>query len=113
MEERQEEARSRSLRGGKILFDNKQTVISCTIRNLSAEGANLQVKSTFGIPAFFGLLIEGETATRSCDMMWKANDSLGVAFCQSALKPQKVAESTARDHLPVTSASPAGALRGD
>jgi diguanylate cyclase (GGDEF)-like protein len=113
MKERRKEPRSRSLRGGKILFNNKQSVISCTIRNISAEGANLQVQSTFGIPAFFDLLIEGETAARPCDLIWKANNRLGVEFCQSALKPQKVAEVTAHDHLPATPASHTGTLRGD
>jgi hypothetical protein len=88
MAERRKEPRSRSLRGGKILFNNKQSVISCTIRNISAEGANLQVQSTFGIPAFFDLLIEGETAARQCDLIWKANNRLGVEFCQSVFKPQ-------------------------
>src|SRR5262245_39813156 len=80
MTERRKVQRSRSLRGGKILFNNKQSVINCTVRNLSDAGANLHVQSAQGVPAFFELFVEGEDAHRSCDVMWKAQNRIGVAF---------------------------------
>jgi PAS domain-containing protein len=83
MMERRKAQRSRSLRGGKILFNNRQSVISCTVRNLSEGGANLHVESPQGVPAFFDLVIDGEAAHRSCDVVWKTPHRIGVAFCSA------------------------------
>jgi hypothetical protein len=44
MAERRKSQRSRSLRAGKILFNGKRSVITCTLRNQSGEGASLQVQ---------------------------------------------------------------------
>ena len=54
--------RLRTLRAGKILFNNKRSVIDCMVRNVSTDGACLMVASVVGIPSGFDLLIEGESA---------------------------------------------------
>jgi PAS domain-containing protein len=82
MQDHRKVHRSRSFKGGKILINNEQSVIDCTIRNLSPEGANLQVGSAFGIPAFFDLLVDGRTS--ACDVIWKAGNRVGVAFSRPA-----------------------------
>jgi len=110
MVERRKSHRSRSLKGGKILFNNKQSVITCTVRNVSDDGANLHVQSAQGVPAFFDLLIEGERAQRACDVVWKAQDRIGVAFrCPSSSR----APATASNEQQPKDAGIAPALRGD
>jgi hypothetical protein len=79
MEERRESHRSRTYRGGKILFNNRRSVIDCTIRNLSPEGACLQVESVV-VPAEFDLLIDGEEAPRPCRLVWQSDHRVGVEF---------------------------------
>ena len=55
MEERRISHRSRICRGGKILFNNRRSVLDCTIRNLSPGGACVQVENLVGVPATFQL----------------------------------------------------------
>jgi hypothetical protein len=55
MEERRISNRSRICRGGKILFNNRRSVLDCTIRNLSPGGACVQVENLVGVPATFDL----------------------------------------------------------
>ena len=80
MEERRISHRSRTCRGGKILFNNRRSVLDCTIRNLSPEGACVQVASLVGVPATFDLLIDGEDAPRPCRLVWHSHNRAGVEF---------------------------------
>jgi len=92
MEERRTSHRSRTLRGGKILFNDRRSVLDCTVRNLSPEGACLQVESLVGVPAAFELLIDGEEAPRPCRLAWQSHDRAGVEF---SLQPSEALPSAA------------------
>jgi hypothetical protein len=50
------------------------------VRNVSTNGACLMVASVVGIPSGFDLLIEGESASRPCNMVWHASNKIGVEF---------------------------------
>src|SRR5262249_34455959 len=78
---------SRTLRGGKILFNDRQSVLDCMIRNLSPGGACLQVESLVGVPAAFELLIDGEEAPRPCRLAWHSHDRAGVEFALRHSEP--------------------------
>ena len=54
--------------------------IDCMVRNVSRKGACLMVASVVGIPSGFDLLIEGESASRPCNMVWHASNKIGVEF---------------------------------
>jgi len=85
MEERRRSPRTRTLRGAKILFNDKRCVIDCIVRNISPEGACLQVESQAGIPKLFDLMIEGETVARACELRWQSTQRMGVS-CTAALR---------------------------
>jgi hypothetical protein len=78
MTERRIAPRSRVLKTGSLVLSEKAPKLECTIRNLSATGALLQISSTFGIPADFDLFIGSER--RSCHVVWRTDTRLGVAF---------------------------------
>ena len=80
MQERRYSPRSRTLRAGRILFNNKRSVIDCMVRNISAHGACLLVANVIGIPQAFDLMIDGESASRPCIMVWYAHNRLGIEF---------------------------------
>jgi hypothetical protein len=80
MQERRHSPRFRTLRAGKILFNNKRSVIDCMVRNLSRNGACLMVASIVGIPPAFELLLEGELASRPCNMVWHVANKIGIEF---------------------------------
>ena len=71
------ESRRRLLRAGTLEFDGG--AIDCTIRNLSATGAMLDVASPIGIPPRFNLLL-GEGHLLPCRIVWRKPNRIGVAF---------------------------------
>jgi hypothetical protein len=70
--------RHRTLKGARIVFNAGNSTIDCTVRNLSAGGAKLDVASVVGIPNSFDLLV-GEQL-RACRVAWRSLKQLGVEF---------------------------------
>ena len=75
--------RRSTLKGGKIVFNAGRSTIDCTVRNLSATGAKLQVNSVVGIPDTFdranqeapGPMWHCTQVTRECGPSWYAANS--------------------------------------
>ena len=80
VEDRRQDQRRRTFKGGKIIFNDDRSAIDCVIKNLSTTGAALHVESTVGIPAEFKLLATSDNMIRSCRVAWTTQDQLGVAF---------------------------------
>jgi hypothetical protein len=80
MEERRIKRRQRSLKAGKIVFNRQLSDIDCTVRDLTAEGACLVVGSPVGLPKNFELLIPFDRFKRTCSVIWKSSDRIGVTF---------------------------------
>ena len=80
MEERRHQERHRTLKGGKIVFNNKKCIFDCLVRDLSPSGACLQVNSSNGLPQTFDLLIDGESAIRPCRLIWLTDTRAGIEF---------------------------------
>ena len=72
---RQNEVRTRVLKGAQIVFKGR----SCVVRNLSDRGACLKVESPIGIPDTFDLVLDNEPV-RSCRVIWRKATELGVEF---------------------------------
>jgi hypothetical protein len=53
---------------------------SCTIRNLSAGGACLELASQVGIPDAFDLIIGEGNVRRPCRVAWRKANRMGVQF---------------------------------
>src|SRR5438067_9259980 len=70
--------RRRTLKMGKIVFDRKQCVMDCTVRNLSDGGACLLLTSVIGIPSEFELAM-GDVSWE-CSVAWKTANQIGVSF---------------------------------
>jgi diguanylate cyclase (GGDEF)-like protein len=79
MAERRREHRHRTLRSGKIVFNDRRSIIDCLVRNLSEGGTCLQVNSTVGIPTTFDLMVDGDEA-RPCRAVWTSDNRIGVEF---------------------------------
>ncbi len=78
MEEKRESLRTRVLKTGSISFGG--AAISCTVRNISATGALLEVESPLGIPERFILVVPADHMSRPCRTIWKSERRLGVRF---------------------------------
>jgi len=78
MDENRIAGRQRTLKAGKIEFGGG--AIDCTVHNISATGAALNVASPVGIPARFTLVTEGNRLP--CHVVWRKEKRIGVAFDQ-------------------------------
>jgi hypothetical protein len=76
--ENREDPRSRMLKGASITFDGG--AIDCTVRNISASGAALDVASPLGIPQEFFLVVPVDNLRQRCRVVWRKEKRIGVAF---------------------------------
>jgi PilZ domain len=72
--------RTRVTRDAKILVPRRSSVIFCTVEDLTSVGARLKLANTFGLPETFELTFEHGRTRRSCRVMWRTGDRVGVAF---------------------------------
>jgi len=66
------------------------SVMSCIVRNISPEGAAIDVENPSFVPAQFRLVMAHDSSTRECKVIWIQQKRVGVAFTaapQDASKP--------------------------
>jgi hypothetical protein len=72
--------RSRIFQGASVVFNGRQSVLACTIRNWSETGAMVRMSDWIALPETFELDIarkDGSVRVRQC---WRRGDDVGVAF---------------------------------
>lgn len=82
--EKRASSRHRTLKKGKIVFNNRYCSADCTIRNESETGALLLVTQNHIIPTQFELNVYPGTAYRPVQIVWRTADALGVRFLDRA-----------------------------
>jgi diguanylate cyclase (GGDEF)-like protein len=82
MDERRIVKRGRTLLGGKLVFNTGRSVIDCVVRNMSNDGACVEVENPAGLEGDVHLLIAGESVPRPCRIAWKTLKRLGLAFAE-------------------------------
>jgi hypothetical protein len=85
MDENRKTIRRRVLKSATIQFHS--SAYSCAVRNLSKDGAALDVPYALAIPHEFTLIMETDQASRHCRVMWRKENRLGVAFGQVDNQP--------------------------
>lgn len=68
-------------------------LVSCTVRNISEGGANLEFHEMIVLPYSFLLKIETETGVRGCEMRHNYGQRVGVQFVDTALVETRPGES--------------------
>ncbi len=79
IDERRKAPRHRTLKAGSIAF-KRAGGIDCRVRNLSDNGACLEVASQIGVPDAFTLVIAVDRLERPCHVIWRKATRIGVAF---------------------------------
>jgi len=70
--------RRNTKRAARISFDRES--MTCTVRNISATGAALEGANLARTPDRFVLVMEMESAARSCKVVWRNKTQIGVQF---------------------------------
>jgi hypothetical protein len=80
---RRHSSRRRTLKRGRIVFNNRNSTIECVVRNLSSRGALLELANVTGIPEDFELYIDNEAKCRGANTIWRRDGKMGVEFSLS------------------------------
>jgi PilZ domain-containing protein len=79
VQERRKLARSRVLKGAKIVLGNS-SVIDCAVRNVTNSGARVQIANTVDLPNGLDLTFDGGRSLRPCRVVWRSVTETGVEF---------------------------------
>ena len=71
--------RHKTLKSAKIVFNKKQSVIDCFVRDLSDTGAKLQVADLLAVPRTFTLMLN-DGAAYECERVRAMGKDIGVRF---------------------------------
>ena len=91
---RRHSTRRRTLKSGRIVFNNRNSTIECVVRNLSSRGALLELPNVTGIPEDFELYIDNEAKCRAASTIWRRDVKMGVEFGLSPKARTKVLTET-------------------
>lgn len=79
MIERRRFPRSRVFKGAKLIAPGRAKV-PCTVRDLSAQGAGLQLLGSADLPEEFDLCFDTGQRIRQCRKVWRNVTLVGVSF---------------------------------
>jgi hypothetical protein len=56
------------------------SVMSCVVRNISPEGAAIEIDNPAFVPARFRLVMAGDGFVRECSIAWIQKNRIGLTF---------------------------------
>jgi len=83
MKERRRVGRTRVQKMARLIF-NERAIVDCTVHDLTARGAWLQVSDPRQLPETFELSFDSFRSVRRCHVRWRTADKVGVSFLPAA-----------------------------
>jgi hypothetical protein len=68
------------LKSAQIVFNDQSSLMDCTVRNLTNDGACIQFAAAMLAPERFELTFDNFRSARACHVAWRKIDELGVSF---------------------------------
>ena len=90
MSERRQMHRQRSLLGGRIAFNGSRSTMDCLVRNISPNGARIDLSDSAPLPREFDLAIECKGLKARVEIVWRVADQIGVSFTSPESQPAVV-----------------------
>ena len=72
--------RTRQLKSGIIVFNQRRSTLACTIRDISASGARLKLGSVVALPDEFELIFVNDRMIVPVRKCWHTHPECGVIF---------------------------------
>ena len=64
------------------------SVMTCVVKNISPEGAAIEVETPAFVPARFRLVMENGAIVHDCRVVWIRDKQIGVTFAAAPEAPQ-------------------------
>jgi hypothetical protein len=68
------------------------SVMRCTVRNISLEGAAIEVDNPAFVPQQFRLVMQNGSVVHECRIAWIQQKRIGVTFTAAAAEPHDTVE---------------------
>lgn len=81
---RREQFRRTVLKGARIIFNERQSTLNCRVRDMTADGARLDLSTQQLLPHEFELHVSGNPIRR-CGLRWAHGTFIGVRFLPDAV----------------------------
>jgi hypothetical protein len=81
MQEKRRLSRNVISRSAKIALDNSSP-LECIVRNLTGRGACLEIPALTDVPNSLELSFDNFRSIRSCRVIWRNAETVGVCFYQ-------------------------------
>jgi PilZ domain len=78
--EKRVEHRRKMLKGGTVYFNKGYSSLECVLRDVSSNGARIQMGETFGMPSRVLLSISGEDGRVEASVRWRNSRNVGLSF---------------------------------
>ena len=78
MEERRKHSRTEIDEAGYVSAGG--SVLSCRVRNISTEGAAIDVENPAFVPSRFRLVMVSDSSVYECNVAWIQRNRIGVIF---------------------------------
>jgi hypothetical protein len=82
MQDRRRFPRTRCFKGATIKSSGQE--VACIVRNMSAEGAGLQLSYSAILPAAFELNFDTGRQMHQCRVVWRTSRAAGIRFAPQA-----------------------------
>ena len=79
---RREQFRRTVIKGAKIIFNDRQSTLDCRVRDMTSDGARLDLMTRQLLPHEFELQMAG-TPARRCGLCWARGTFIGVRFLET------------------------------
>lgn len=80
MSERRKFQRSRCLVGARVVFNNRSSTLSCTVRNRSEDGCLLAFGEQPYIPDQIEIVLDNRSTLMPAQVVWRGSMKVGIAF---------------------------------
>lgn len=73
-----------------IVHPLQTETLTCTVRDISEDGALINFPRSEELPSLFWLRLEGEATLRLCTVAWRSSCNLGVEFSEQIMERRRV-----------------------
>jgi hypothetical protein len=78
--ERRAKGRTTINRDASLFFEDQNKVHPCCVRDVTNDGAGVRLSGLGILPLEFGISFDGFRTMRTCRLMWREGDFLGVVL---------------------------------
>ncbi len=96
MIERRKMTRNRCLLGARVVFNGRNSTMSCTLRNFSEDGAMLLFGETPYIPQQLEIVLDNRTTLMPVQVAWRRDNTVGIAFPRGSFMAELKQDANAR-----------------